>query len=159
MLIQTSLWEKKAAQALINSEIHSVQSLRVLIVDDEPICRKMTTLLLEDLGFKVDAAESGKQALSMLDNKYDAVFLDIDMPDLSGIEVCKIMRSKMGFKDIPIFVLSSRASEMKEECLCAGMNEVIDKPAHEGDFVRVLGDNNILDKKLAAFSYENRFSL
>lgn len=141
MYIQTSLWETKVTQALFTTEMKN-RKRRILVVDDESLCRKMLAFLLEELCYEVHIAENGRQALTMYRNGYDAIFMDVEMPDINGIEVCKIMRSEPGYNFLPIIALTSHDDEIKTACISAGMNEFISKPVSSSALEAIL--NKIL---------------
>ena len=111
-------------------------AIRVLLVEDNLINQEVATLLLEDLGFRVDLASGGVQALDMLSSStervYDVVLMDCLMPDMDGYEAtAKIRQGLAGEnqKDIPIIALTANAmSGDKERCIAAGMNDFVTKP-------------------------------
>ena len=111
-------------------------TIRVLLVEDNLINQEVATLLLEDLGFRVDLASGGVQALDMLSSStervYDVVLMDCLMPDMDGYEAtAKIRQGLAGEnqKDIPIIALTANAmSGDKERCIAAGMNDFVSKP-------------------------------
>ncbi len=65
--------------------------MRILIVDDEESITNIFQLILEDKGYTVDTASSGQEALSLAESHYDLVVLDIDLHDISGAQVAKII--------------------------------------------------------------------
>ena len=68
---------------------------KILVVDDEERIRRLIRMYLERDDFIVEEAENGKQALEMaLENDYDAILLDIMMPEMDGIEVCEELRKE-----------------------------------------------------------------
>ena len=113
---------------LLEEAKHSVS---ILLAEDNPINQKLGKVLLAKAGYNVDIANNGREAvdLFMLDQKkYDLIFMDINMPELDGLEAAREIRKK-GFKRIPIIALTAAAmKEDKEKCLQAGMNDYITKP-------------------------------
>ncbi len=65
--------------------------MRILIVDDEESITEILQLILEDEGYTVDTASSGQEALSLAESQYDLVVLDIDLHDISGDQVAKVI--------------------------------------------------------------------
>jgi two-component system, OmpR family, KDP operon response regulator KdpE len=100
---------------------------RILVVDDEPQIRRVIRLTINLEGFEVDDAKSGDEALDHLRSGiYDLVFLDINMPGMTGFETCRAIRA---VSDIPIFMLTARSAERdKVEALGAGADDYITKP-------------------------------
>jgi two-component system chemotaxis sensor kinase CheA len=86
---------------------------RVLLVDDSPFFRNLLSPLLSVSGFRAVVAESGEDAISILerDNEFDAVVSDIEMPGMNGFELAETMKADNRWKDMPIIALSSRTSE------------------------------------------------
>lgn len=80
----------------------------ILIVDDEPENLKLLSLLLIENGYKVRAAKTGKEALSSIQFSLpDLAWLDIKLPDLSGFDVCKNIKSDDSTKELPVLFLSA----------------------------------------------------
>lgn len=81
----------------------------VMIVDDSTTVRKLVSITVEDLGFKVVEAANGSQALSQIfEKKPDVVFLDIKMPQMDGYQVCRILKENQHTADIPIIMLTGQ---------------------------------------------------
>jgi signal transduction histidine kinase len=106
---------------------------RVLLVDDEPITQEVSRFLLEDVGFVVEVAENGLQALELTrQNRYALILMDMQMPVMNGIEATQAIRN-MGADSLnqstPILAMTANAfEEDREVCLAAGMNAHISKP-------------------------------
>ncbi|MFZ6779392.1 response regulator [Undibacterium sp. Ji83W] len=84
---------------------------RALIVDDSPTARIKIDLELRSMKIASDCAETGEQALQMLEKKtYDIIFLDIVMPGADGYEICKIIRRHPQTKRTPVVMLTSKSS-------------------------------------------------
>lgn len=100
----------------------------VLIVDDERSIRLSLRTILSGLGFVVIEAARGEEALSLIRTaQFDVVLLDINMPGMGGIDVCRIMRKSS--PRLPIVMLTVQGSEdRKVEALDAGADDYITKP-------------------------------
>jgi CheY-like chemotaxis protein len=88
----------------------------------------------------VDVAENGKQALTMLSPDYDAILLDIGLPQMSGIEVAmEIRKREDDTRHIPIIALTGFTQEEdKKNCLAAGINAFATKPILPDELQRLL---------------------
>ena len=85
---------------------------RILVVEDEPDVAEVLAMLLTRSGYKVDIAQTGQQALVALrDTVYDALTLDLMLPDISGLEVIHQLRQQPHTLDLPIIVVSARMEE------------------------------------------------
>jgi len=81
---------------------------KILIVDDEQFNIDVVMGFLEDEGYKFNYTSNGKDALkAVYSNDFDLILLDINMPELDGIEVCKRLKADTKYKDIPIIFLSA----------------------------------------------------
>lgn len=119
----------------------SLKNITVLAVDDNPANLKLVMALLDNLGIKVDGANGGKEALTRYATKpYDLILMDIQMPEMDGLEVSKKIRlnEKPGHH-IPIIALTAHALENeKHAILCAGMDDYLTKPIDEYALQQIL---------------------
>lgn len=106
-------------------------SMKILVVDDFSTMRRIIKNILKQIGFtNVDEAENGQVALSkLLDGDYDFVVSDWNMPEMSGIELLKSVRSNETIKDLPFLMVTAEAKkENVVEAVKAGVNNYIVKP-------------------------------
>jgi CheY-like chemotaxis protein len=105
---------------------------RVLLVEDEPIAQEVSLNLLEGLGWEVDVADDGQQALKLAQqNRYALILMDMQMPVLNGVEATKAIRTDSLNIATPILAMTANAfDEDRDACLAAGMNDHIPKPVH-----------------------------
>jgi putative two-component system response regulator len=110
------------------SELNDGRS-HILIVDDEPINIRILSNILSD-DYKIRAATSGKQAIEIANNQPpDIILLDMIMPDIDGLEVCKKLKSNELTCDIPVIFITSMTDPANEERgLEAGAVDYISKP-------------------------------
>jgi two-component system phosphate regulon response regulator PhoB len=86
---------------------------RILVVDDEPDILDLVRLALSDAGFAVETAQSGQQALESLRRTApDLAILDLMLPDMSGTEVCRFIRSRPELSDVLVLMLTARSEEV-----------------------------------------------
>ncbi len=113
-----------------------LKPLRVLLVEDSEIIRKVNLYLLKSLDFEVELAIDGFEALRKITNSYDLILLDIELPSHNGIsknglDVAKSVRNyekKHNVKPSIIIALTSFDSSIKNDCLAAGCNDFYEKP-------------------------------
>ncbi len=102
----------------------------VLVVEDEPAQREVLAYNLEAEGFRVSKAANGDEALLLVDeDSPDIIVLDWMMPNLSGIEVCRRLKTRSDTRSIPIIMLSARTEEVdKVRGLETGADDYVVKP-------------------------------
>ncbi|MGB1249562.1 MAG: response regulator [Candidatus Promineifilaceae bacterium] len=102
----------------------------ILVVDDEPMARNLLRLMLVREGFDVYEAVDGQDALDKLERTHpDLLILDVMMPGVDGISVCRKVREKCVFNTMPIIMLSARTDQDSvEEGLAAGATKYLTKP-------------------------------
>lgn len=114
---------------------------RILVVDDYIDNQELAKTLLEKMECEVDVAEDGLEAVEMVkESNYDAVFMDVQLPELDGYGATKLIREAEGDeKHTPIIALTANALEGdKEKCLKAGMDDYLAKPFRGEDIEMVL---------------------
>ena len=105
----------------------SATPLKILTIDDESPIRRLLRVGLSTQGYEILGAPNGKTALELLDKKPDLVTLDLDLPDLHGLELLKTIRSRI--EGLPIIVLSGRGDEAsKVQALDLGAYDYVTKP-------------------------------
>ena len=102
----------------------------VLIVEDEPSQREVLAYNLKAEGFEVITADNGDEALLLVEEQEpDLILLDWMMPNLSGIEVCRRLKSRRETRSIPILMLSARSEDVdKVRGLETGADDYLVKP-------------------------------
>ncbi len=115
-----------------NEPVTSGRGATVLVVDDEPLIRAQIAQILRELGHQAVEAESGQQALALVRRGgIDLMLLDLMMPDLSGIEVCKQVRADSATQGVRIIVISGmNAKNALEESIIAGADDFLAKPVN-----------------------------
>lgn len=115
--------------------------LRVLLVEDNLVNRKVAKRILEKLGCLVDVAENGAEGVRMhATAAYDAVFMDCQMPVMDGYEATQRIRAQMrGDQHLPIIAVTANVlPDDRMRCMDSGMDDIISKPVHPNDFATAL---------------------
>ena len=144
---ETPSEKKLVTQYSVREEIK--QSIRILLVEDNPVNQKLAKMILTKAGYQVEVAANGKIAVDIFSSNpegFDTILMDVQMPEMDGYEATRQIR-KLGFTDIPILAMTANAMKGDRElCLEAGMNDYITKPIKR-DIVF-----DMLDKWLCAAS-------
>ena len=134
---------RAAVQVAVSPEIHRTAvaaehalraefpSGRILVAEDDWVNQEVALeLLREMLGFKVDVAGDGVQALDMaIKHRYDLILMDMQMPELDGLGATQAIREVPGYTETPIIAMTANAfAEDRTLCLDAGMDDFIAKP-------------------------------
>ncbi len=119
-----------------------LRGIKILLVEDNPINREIATAFLKDLGISVAVAENGRAGVkAALSNAFDLVLMDIQMPEMDGLEAARRIRRQINSRTLPIVAMTAHATnEDRHKSLEAGMNEHINKPIDPIELHRVLTD-------------------
>ena len=120
---------------------------RVLVVDDEPDAVELVAFNLKAAGFEVISAEDGEMALKKARNfAPDLIVLDVMLPSVNGLEVCKILRRDPATSELPIIMLTAKAGEIDRVLgLELGADDYVTKPFSPRELV--LRIKNILNRR------------
>jgi len=105
---------------------------KILIAEDEPATRFIFATILKDRGYDVVTCENGRECIGIMKNeKPDTIILDIQMPDMDGFEVLKVLKSNPETNDIPVIIVSGNAEPQNiKRAFDLGATEFIAKPAN-----------------------------
>jgi CheY-like chemotaxis protein len=114
--------------------VHDATGIRVLLVEDNEMNQQVATELLESAGAIVTVANHGGEAVKILTEgdqppPFDAVFMDLQMPEMDGFTATKLLRAHPGLQKFPIIAMTAHALvEERQRCLDAGMTDHVSKP-------------------------------
>ena len=123
--------------------------LTILLVEDNAINQMVATEILSTSDISVDTASNGREAVKMVqEKKYDAVLMDLQMPEMDGLEATSIIRRQLKMTDLPIIAMTANVmQEDKDKCTASGMNDYIPKPIDSENLFAVLEKNiHIIDR-------------
>ncbi len=117
---------------------------RILVAEDNKINQIVTKNLLNLIGYECTIVENGFNALQMVQKEdFDLILMDLNMPYLNGTEATKRIREFD--QTTPIIALTaSELSEVQEECLAIGMNDIINKPLNKNDLKNIIAKNLLI---------------
>lgn len=128
----------KSEGIILSGEV-SFEGRRLLVVDDDVFNILLARIIAENAGMQVDVASNGRQAMEILnDNIYDVIMTDVQMPEISGIELVKHIRAHADSRVSLVPVIAFTAAKISRYDLGymeAGFNEVLQKPFRESDFL------------------------
>lgn len=138
--------KKKASKPIITR--HNIRDMqrnkvRVLLAEDNIVNQQVATAILKKMGMRVEAVANGAEVMEALrDIPFDLVLMDVQMPEMDGIEATREIRSaesKVPNHDIPIIAMTAHALEGdRERCLEAGMNDYVSKPVSLQNLAQIL---------------------
>ena len=113
---------------------------RLLVVDDNDTNLIIAKEILSNAGMVVETAANGEQALDKLrDGAYDLVLMDLQMPQMDGLQATRALREQPGHRATPVVGLTASAMlSERDDCLAAGMNDVLTKPYEPGHLIEVV---------------------
>ena len=130
------------ASAAASRRAKARQPLRVLLAEDNPVNQEVALRLLERRGHSVIVAENGKQALTAIErHKFDLVLMDVQMPEMGGLEATQLIREKEKStgEHLPILAMTAHAMQGdRERCIAAGMDGYLAKPIDPKSFLQTV---------------------
>lgn len=133
----------KTTDDVILADADKLQNLSVIVVDDDGYMREYIGSVLSGLGVHFDTAESGQEALDMIekqspDKPYNVCFVDWRMPEMGGIEVAKLIRDKMSEGILTVIISAYDLTEIEEQGREAGVDMFISKPLFQSSIYNIL---------------------
>ena len=114
--------------------------LRILLAEDNAVNQKLALRLLERMGYTADVAINGLEAVAAVERApYDVVLMDVQMPELDGLEASRRIRSELPARNVRIVAMTANAMEGdREACIAAGMDDYVSKPIRPDELAAAL---------------------
>ena len=120
---------KEALKPMLPKVNAEEQPLNVLLAEDDSTNQHVQTRILNKIGYYPDIAVNGREVLRMIEAKhYDIILMDVQMPEIDGKEVTRIIRSRRGPQPYIVAVTANAMQGDRENCLRAGMDDYLSKP-------------------------------
>jgi signal transduction histidine kinase/DNA-binding response OmpR family regulator len=119
--------------------------LRILLAEDNAVNQKLALRLLERMGYRADVAGNGLEAIAALERQpYDLILMDVQMPEMDGLEATREIRRRWPGSDRPrVVAMTANAMQGDRElCLEAGMDDYVSKPINADELVRALAESS-----------------
>jgi CheY-like chemotaxis protein len=117
-------------QPSVDAALGERHPLRILLAEDNAVNQKLAMRLLSNMGYAADLATNGLEAIDALDRgTYDVVLMDVQMPELDGLEATRRIRARWPKRPVHIVAMTANAmAGDRDACLAAGMNDYVSKP-------------------------------
>jgi CheY-like chemotaxis protein len=137
---------KKTTKTIKNIKLLDQASThRVLLVEDSLFIQVIHRKMLENIGYTVDVASDGKEAIKLSKNSYDLILMDVGLPDINGIEATVEIRSRESKKRVPIIALTTHdESNIHDQAISAGMDKIIQKPVTQENLKKIISEYILL---------------
>lgn len=121
--------KKENKKTLLSANFALEYPFNILVAEDNLMNQKLIVRVLQKLGYRPDLANDGREALDLMEAKtYDLVLMDMQMPNVDGLEATGIIRKKYGARPLIVAMTANAMSEDRNDCLNAGMNDYMSKP-------------------------------
>ncbi len=122
--------EEQKQKQVLSADFAVKYPLSILVAEDNPVNQKLTTRVLNKLGYqKIVIAQNGLEVIEKFDEQfYDVIFMDVQMPEMDGLEATRMIRLKQYHQPVIISMTANAMQGDREICLQAGMNDYISKP-------------------------------
>ena len=120
--------------------IEGLKGVKVLLVEDNPINQEVAVEFLNDVGIEVEVAGNGREGVeAALTKPFDLILMDVQMPEMDGLEATQIIRQQIDARTLPIVAMTAHAMKKdQEKSLKAGMNDHLSKPVDPADLYRII---------------------
>jgi CheY-like chemotaxis protein len=114
--------------------------LKILLAEDNAVNQKLALRLLEQMGYRADVASNGVEAIDSIQRQiYDVILMDIQMPEMDGLDATRSIRKLSSLKQPRIIAMTANAMQGdREMCIAAGMEDYISKPIRVNELMDAL---------------------
>jgi signal transduction histidine kinase/ligand-binding sensor domain-containing protein/DNA-binding response OmpR family regulator len=131
--------EAKKTGPLMTTDFASKNPVKILLAEDNPVNQLLATTILEKLGYDPKVANNGKEAVQMMkEEKFELVFMDMQMPEMDGLEATRHIREHHAEQPVIIAMTANAMESDKQECIAAGMDDYLSKPIRPEDLMLML---------------------
>jgi len=124
---------------LLSDKFSEKYPLRILVAEDNPINQQFAVKILSRLGYKPSAANNGQEVLEVVSHeKFDLILMDVEMPEMDGLEATRMIRLCLEFQPIIIAMTANAMQGDREICMQSGMNDYLSKPVELEELVGIL---------------------
>lgn len=121
--------KQKSETLTTSNDFSSSYPLKILVVEDNAVNQKIALKILAKLGYNVKMANNGKEAIEIISNEqFDIILMDVQMPEMDGLEATKNIRTQMQVQPIIIALTANVLQGDHDACIQAGMNDYLSKP-------------------------------
>ncbi|MDR3714880.1 MAG: two-component regulator propeller domain-containing protein [Puia sp.] len=131
--------EQKDTKGKISADFSRRYPMRILVAEDNLINQRLIVHVLSNLGYQPESVENGQEAVEAAGmNDYDMILMDIQMPELDGLEATKQIRRRLVKQPLIVALTANAMQGDREECLRAGMDDYISKPIVLDELIQLL---------------------
>ena len=147
--------EPKPIQKLLSTDFAQKHPMKILVAEDNSVNQKLAVKILSKLGFDAAVAANGQIAVDLLaKHQYDLILMDVQMPEMDGLEATALIRRTMEVQPIIIAMTANAMKEDKDSCLQAGMDDFLSKPVKLEELISMLSKWWLKKEERAASNYE-----
>jgi len=149
---KVSILEKREDNKILFNNLH------ILLAEDNFFNQRVALEILQGVGIKVDIANNGKEAIHAVNKRnYDLVLMDVQMPEMDGLEATRIIRRNEQLNELPVIAMTAHAMKGDREiCINAGMNDYITKPINRDQLFSIIKKYSKQSKKDIEIDLNNK---
>jgi CheY-like chemotaxis protein len=134
----TQLPPVQAPSSKLPSDLSSRYPLKVMIADDNPINQKLTERIFVKMGYAPVIVSNGVQVLEAIEGGFDLIMMDVQMPEMDGLEATRLIRSQSQIQPVIVAMTANAMDSDREQCINAGMDDYLSKPIQLEQMVQII---------------------